>query len=134
MPGARLSPCDARPGRVTRSTVAWSLLVVFLLQPVLAYLATPLVTHDKDGQQVVICTLEGEKIVDLALPGPVEDHGADHCPALQLLQLVGSVQLPTPPAIPEALLYAVDAVDQTVTARSSSTGFSAYSTRAPPVV
>jgi len=113
--------------------MAWVLVVAFLLQPVLAYLVTPLVTHDAEGMQVVICTLEGERIVDLALPAPADADDADPCSALQLFQLAGSVQISEPPTMPAAFLYAVALLDQTARHSHHRLHFSAYSTRAPPI-
>lgn len=115
-------------------TVVWVLLAAFLLQPVLTYLATPLVTHDTQGQQIVICTLQGEKSVLLDLPGPDADDGAEHCPALKLYQIAGTLQIVEPPLPPMLVLQMLHLLDQTAEHAHHALHFSAYSTRAPPAL
>jgi hypothetical protein len=123
-----------RPMRRQPDTVVWVLLAAFLLQPVLTYLATPLVTHDTQGQQIVICTLQGEKSVLLDLPGPDADDGAEHCPALKLYQIASISQISEPPASPVVTLYAVEFLEQTASVAHHTLHFSAYSTRGPPAI
>lgn len=121
-------------GRSRSAITVWVLIVGFLLQPVLTYLATPLMAVDGAGERVVICTLEGLKEIALDLPQP-GDHGDDEqCPALQLLQLVHSAQLAEPPQLPAALLYAVAQVAPRAEHHYHTQWFHAYSTRAPPSV
>ena len=83
-----------------RVFVAWVLVAGFLLQPVLAYLVTPIVAHDAEGQQVVICTLKGSKLVTLELPQLTDNEQTEHCSALKLYQMAGTAQVSEPPPIP----------------------------------
>jgi hypothetical protein len=110
------------------------LIATFLLQPVLTYLVTPVVAHDMQGQQIVICTLQGEKVVTLDIPGLAGGEDPDHCPALKLYQLASISQLSQPPAVPAIQLYAVALLHQTVSHAHHHLHFSAYSTRAPPAI
>lgn len=113
--------------------VAWLLVVGFLCQPVLAYLATPLVTHDRQGHQVVVCTLQGEKLVEIDLPSIDGSGQADHCPALKLLHMAATAQPAESPEVPVRVLFQVSLLEQTAGHQHHSLHFSAYSTRAPPV-
>ena len=119
----------------TRPTItSWLLIAGFLLQPVLTYLVTPLVAHDGEGRQVVVCTLKGEKLVTLELPQLADSGDTEHCAALKLYQLAGTAQVAQPPAVPALLLYAVGRLQQGADHRYTPGHFSAYSTRAPPTV
>ncbi|MCG6967449.1 MAG: hypothetical protein LJE59_13155 [Chromatiaceae bacterium] len=118
--------------RSRRSATVWVLIVGFLLQPVLAYLVTPLVTHDGKGQQVVVCTLKGSKLVSLDLPQPADNTDTEHCAALKLYQMAGAAQISQPPAPPCVSLYSIGLLDQAAGRTHRSLHFSAYSTRAPP--
>jgi hypothetical protein len=115
-----------------RLSVVYALLAVVLLQPLLAYLATPLVTKDGDGHQIAICTLEGIRLIKVDIPGLDLDPPPEHCSALQLVQLSGTTPVTEPPAAPAVVLFAVTLLDQTVRRDHHSLHFSAYSTRAPP--
>lgn len=128
-----VSPIDllARPWR---GMMAWVLIAGFLLQPVLAYLVTPVLTHDVKGQQVVVCTLQGEKLVTLDIPQRVDEQQTEHCSALKLYQMVGTAQVAEPPAVPPIALYVVQWSDQTADVAHHSLHFSAYPARAPPTV
>jgi len=114
--------------------VAWVLILAFLLQPVLAYLVTPIVAHDGKGQQVAICTLKGSKLITLDLPQLADNDETEHCSALKLYQIASTAQVSTPPMAPVASLYSVGLLEQTATHQHHSLHFSAYSTRAPPIV
>jgi hypothetical protein len=117
-----------------RALIAWALIAGFLLQPVLAYLVTPIVAHDGSGQQIVICTLKGSKLVTLDLPALADNDGTEHCAALKLYQLASAVQISEPSVCPVLSLYTVEMQDQTAYHPQRTLHFSAYSTRAPPVV
>ncbi len=119
--------------RLQTATV-WLLIAAFLAQPVLTYLVTPLVTHDPQGQQVVVCTLQGEKIVTLDIPGPGGDDAVEHCPALKLYQIASISQISEPPVAPVVTLFAVELLEQTASVAHRTLHFSAYSTRAPPAL
>jgi len=108
------------------------LIAGFLLQPVLAYLVTPVVTHDVNGQQVVICTLQGEKIVDVDLPPVADTEDVKHCAAIKLYQMAGTVQTSEPPTVPAVVLYSVELLEQTARHAHHVLHFSAYASRAPP--
>lgn len=120
--------------RFGRGLIAWALIAGFLLQPVLAYLVTPIVAHDGKGRQIVICTLKGSKLVTLELPQLADNDETEHCAALKLYQLASTVQISEPPVCPVLSLYSVELLDQTAGHQHHTLHFSAYSTRAPPAV
>jgi hypothetical protein len=120
------------PPRVVRPLTTWLLVAGFLLQPVLAYLVTPLIAHDAAGQQVVVCTLEGQKLVTLDLPSAGEGQGSEHCSALKLFQMAGSAAPSSPLLPPDVGLYAIGPLDQNADHPHRTLHFSAYATRAPP--
>lgn len=126
----RLGRCPKRPRAIT----AWVLIAGFLLQPVLAYLVTPVLMHDTQGQQVVICTLKGQKILNVDIPQLADNDQTEHCAALKLYQVAGTTPISRPPAVPVVILYAVQLLEQTAEHSHHSLHFSAYSTRAPPLV
>ena len=117
-----------------RVFVAWVLVAGFLLQPVLAYLVTPIVAHDTKGQQVVVCTLKGSRLITLELPQLADNEQTEHCSALKLYQMAGTTQVSEPPAVPQISLYSIGLIEQTAQHDHRSLHFSAYSTRAPPVI
>jgi hypothetical protein len=110
------------------------LVAGFLLQPLLAYLVTPLVAHDREGRQVVVCTLKGERLVTLDLPRGVDSEPVEHCSALKLFQMAGTAQLCAPPPAPAPLLYSNQILDQVAEHPRRSLHFSVYATRAPPAL
>lgn len=120
------------PARSHRAATAWVLIAGFLLQPVLAYLVTPIVTHDAHGQQVVICTLKGQKLVTIEGLQLADNQDTEHCSALKLYQMASAAQVSEPPLAPQLTLYAVEVLDQTANHQHHRLHFSAYSTRAPP--
>lgn len=109
------------------------LIVGFLLQPVLGYLVTPVIAHDKHGQQIVICTLQGEKRITVDIPELTTPEGTEHCAALKLFQMAGTTPVSKPPAVPVAVLYAISMLEQTAGHQHHVLHFSAYSSRAPPI-
>ena len=115
-----------------RRLATWILVVGFLLQPVLGYLVTPLLTKDQQGQQIVICTLHGEKRVTVDIPELAGHDNAEHCSALKLYQMAGNAPVSEPPVIADVTLYAVEVVDQTARQQHRHLHFSAYASRAPP--
>jgi len=110
------------------------LIVGFLLQPVLAYLVTPIVEHDAHGNQIVICTLKGQKLVTIDNLQLADNQDTEHCSALKLFQMANAVQVSEPGLAPQLTLYAVEYLDQTADHQHHSLHFSAYSTRAPPAI
>jgi hypothetical protein len=121
-------------GQRRRAVTSWVLIAAFLLQPVLTYLVTPIVAHDMQGQQIVICTLQGERLVTLDIPELAGSEDTEHCPALKLYQIASISQLSEPPAVPAIQLYAVAFLEQTASLAHHALHFSAYSTRAPPAL
>lgn len=120
--------------RTRRAVTAWVLIAGFLLQPILAYLVTPIVVQDGKGHQVVVCTLKGQKVVTLDIPQLADNEGTEHCSALKLYQMASTAQLPAPLHSPVISLDLVAVVDQTADHQHRSLHFSAYASRAPPVV
>jgi len=120
--------------RSGRALVACALIAGFLLQPVLSYLVTPIVAHGGSGEQIVICTLKGSRLVTLDLPALADSDHTEHCAALKLYQLASAVQISEPPVCPVLSLYSVEMQDQTADHPHRTLHFSAYSTRAPPAV
>ena len=114
------------------SIIAWALIAGFLLQPVLAYLVTPIFVHDGDGRQVVMCTLKGNKLVSLDLPQLADNEETEHCSALKLYQMASATQVSEPLVSPAISLYSVELIHQTGGHQHCSLHFSSYSTRAPP--
>jgi hypothetical protein len=131
------APHPRQVGRLapgTRLLTTWVLVCGFLLQPILGYLVTPLIAQDPQGQQIVICTLQGEKLVTLDIPQLVDHGESEHCSALTLYQMAGSTQVSAPPPLLQVTLYAIGSIDQTADHQHGRLHFSAYPTRAPPVV
>ncbi|MCB1798488.1 MAG: hypothetical protein KDI67_06360 [Gammaproteobacteria bacterium] len=122
------------PTRSQQVITAWVLIVGFLLQPVLAYLVTPIVEHDAHGNQIVICTLKGQKLVTIDNLQLADNQDTEHCSALKLFQMANAVQVSEPGLAPQLTLYAVEYLDQTADHQHHSLHFSAYSTRAPPAI
>lgn len=120
--------------RRQRAITAWVLIAGILLQPILTFLASPWFTEDGQGHLTVICTLEGLKEVYVDDSSPLTQQTDDeYCPALELIQLVGSAHQVAPPVIAPLALYFVGLVDQTYDQEHHSLHYSAYSTRAPPI-
>lgn len=122
----------------SRSVVTWVLIAGFLLQPVLAYLVTPMIGHDAQGRTVVLCTLKGEKLVTIDIPSAFDqsdDHqDTEHCSALKLFQMASTAQASPEFSAMPIVLYAIASLHQTADLPHRSLHFSAYSTRAPPIV
>jgi hypothetical protein len=120
--------------RRRRTPLAWLLVALILLQPVVTYLATPWFAQDDAGHYVTMCTLEGEKRVFVGDLLGDTDTDSEHCPALKLLQLAESARAPTPLEAPLRALYAVTLLEQTARQAHHDLHFSAYASRAPPRV
>ena len=119
------------PRRV-RTAALWVLIASFLLQPILGYLVTPIVTHDNDGHWIVICTLKGQKVISVDVPQLADNIDTEHCSALKLYQMAGATQISEPSTLPTVVLFSVEWLDQTLTHEHRALHFSAYTTRAPP--
>ncbi len=121
------------PPRVRAATLL-VLIAGFLLQPILGYLVTPIVAHDTQGNRVVICTLKGQKIISVDMPQLADSADTEHCAALKLYQMAGTTQVSESPTLPVLILYSVTLIDQTAVHEHRVLHFSAYATRAPPIV
>ena len=125
----------ANLGERLRSRISWLLIAVFLCQPVLTYLVTPVAVHTAQGFRAVICTLKGtQKDVIVDLPS-IDDQqqAADDCPAIKLIQLAGIAVAPELHPEPALVLYLIGLLNQTGGHAHHRVHFSAYSTRAPPL-
>ena len=116
------------------ATTTWVLIAGFLLQPILSYLVTPIVAHDSQGNQIVVCTLKGQKVISVHIPQLADNADTEHCSALKLYQMAGFAQVSEPPILPAVILYSVELLDQTALHAHRVLHFSAYATRAPPIV
>lgn len=118
-----------------QTSILWVLVACFLLQPLLAYLVTPMVSKDAKGVHVVICTLEGTKEVFVELPSidGQDNVELEDCPALKLYQVAGATQISLPQPVPVVSFFVVAVIDPTADHEHHSLHFSAYSSRAPPL-
>ena len=117
-----------------RAATLLVLIAGFLLQPILGYLVTPIVAHDTQGNWVVICTLKGQKLISVDVPQLADNIDTEHCSALKLYQMAGMTQVSESPILPVLILYWVASIDQTAVHEHRVLHFSAYATRAPPIV
>lgn len=124
-----ISPPDKR-----FRTVTWLLLLGFLFQPVLTYLATPMSVQQPDGIRVAVCTLNGmQREVLIELPSiDSQQQAQDDCPAMELIQLAATAQPAPDFSFPKVVLYAVGLIEQTAGESHHWLHFSAYASRAPP--
>ncbi len=130
-----MSECLPQIADRTRVITAWVLIVGFLCQPILTYLVTPMQVTDKHGFTAVMCTLKGmQKEVFIELPSITGAEATEDCSAIKLYQLAGTTQIPMPLQEPVAVLYSVESLHQTAGHQHHSLHFSAYSSRAPPLV
>lgn len=117
-----------------RTVITWVLILGFLCQPVLAYLATPMQVTDRNGFHAVVCTLEGSRPeIYIDLPSIAAEQANQPCSAIELLQLAGTTQIAFPPVPPAPLLYLVEVRDQTADRQHRRLHFCAYASRAPPL-
>ncbi|HHI76668.1 MAG TPA: hypothetical protein ENJ94_05790 [Gammaproteobacteria bacterium] len=117
-----------------RTGTAWVLVLAFLCQPILTYLVTPTVVRTSEGFRAVICTLQGaRREVEIQLPS-IDDtaRAVNHCPAIKLIQLAGTVQPVEPPQLLRAVLHALTVVDEPSPPQAPQRPFAAYASRAPP--
>ena len=111
---------------------AWLLAFSILLHPLLTYLATPLVSAHENGYWTVVCTLQGaqKRFVEFDTG---EANGFESCPALKLLQVVGTGSAAIPPFVPSLRLYASVPVGTSVDYPYLAPHFAFFPTRAPPL-
>lgn len=120
--------------RQPHTVITWVLILGFLCQPVLAYLATPMQVTDRNGFHAVVCTLKGTRQeVYIDLPSIAAEQASQTCSAIELFQLAGTTQIALPPVPPAPLLYLVAVQDQTADHQRRRLHFSAYASRAPPL-
>ena len=128
-----MSKLNGKPLR--NAIMAWVLIAGVLLQPVLTYLATPVLADDGKGHYALLCTLNGLQEVnvgDLQMLGEQSDE--EHCPALKLIQLAGTAQTAAPLQAPAATLYLVALAPITADSVHYSSHTTLYPIRAPPMV
>jgi len=128
-------PVISLPDKPFRA-VTWLLLLGFLFQPVLTYLATPMPFEQPGGILVTVCTLDGvhrEVVIELPPIETQQQEGQD-CPAIELVQLAATAQPAFDFSFPKVVLYAVGLIAQTTGYAHHRLHFSAYASRAPPLV
>lgn len=115
--------------------VIYVLLAIFLLQPVVTYLAAPWFDMSENGIVEASCTLNGTKFEPLSTDSDLAKLLAedDFCPALELQDLASSVLEVALPKLIHSKLYIVGLVDQTAKHQHHFLHYSSYSSRAPPV-
>lgn len=119
--------------RARKGMVPWMLTINILLYPLLTYLATPSVQSHAHGQWVVICTLEGNKAVQIDFE-TASDRAPETCPALKLMhQLTGPDQV-VPPGLPVLLLHALTGAPASQPYPYRPPHVRTYPPRAPPAV
>jgi hypothetical protein len=116
-----------------RQWVSALLTAVFLLQPLLTFWVAPMFTHDVRDNLVVVCTLQGAKLVELDAPRHEEGADTFDCPALKLFQIASSATGNQSVSIPTMALYAVSAPGAPTPSQQHAHLFRPYSTRAPPI-
>ncbi len=116
--------------------VIYALLSVFLLQPVVTYLAAPWFNVHENGIVEASCTLNGTKFEPLPADSELAKILAEDefCPALELQDLASSVLELAAPDVLHSSLYVIGMVEQTAGHQHHSLHYSSYSSRAPPVI
>lgn len=128
-----MSKLNGKPLR--NAIMAWVLIAGVLLQPVLTYLATPVLADDGKGHYALLCTLNGLQEVYIAdLPALGEQSDETHCPALKLLQLASTAAIAAPLQAPAATLYLVALAPITGDSVNHRVHTTLYPIRAPPMV
>ena len=115
-------------------STAWSLVFSILLQPVIAYLATPAVAQDQRGHYVLLCTLKG--LQEVYVEGGQESVAAadeEYCPALKLFNLVSGAKTATAFQVPDPGLYTLAFPDIRLERPVILHNPSVYPIRAPPL-
>ncbi len=113
--------------------VTWLLITGFLFQPILTYLATPMLVADRSGNVVLICTLYGIQAVNTGSVEGADDPANQYlCPALSLLHSSHNAQISYPPTIPEVNFHEVAKAVQCPEQEYCREYFHAFLTRGPP--
>lgn len=114
----------------------------FLFQPVLTYLATPMVGYDAEGHAVVEkCTLMGSKRISnqsplptrTPEPSPNAPDDSEECPVLTLYKIAGTAQITHPPTVLTLTPGNAKLIVDVEVLHCRAAQFSAYATRAPPL-
>jgi hypothetical protein len=110
------------------------LIFSILLQPVVAYLATPAVAQDQRGHYVLLCTLKGLQEVYIE-GGQASVAAADeeYCPALKLFNLISGAKTATAFQVPDPGLYTLAFPDARLDRPVILDKPSVYPIRAPPL-
>ena len=117
-----------------RSRTAWALIFSILLQPVIAYLATPSIAQDQRGHYVLLCTLKGlQEVYIEGGQAPAASGDEEYCPALKLYNLISHAKTVTAFQIPDPRAYAVASLDARFDRPASLHESSVYPIRAPPI-
>lgn len=137
MNGLRRQWAPGSTSRPTRRspTLAWVLIAAFLLQPLLAYLATPVLGHGSDGRRVVVCTLKGQRLAEedrLRRDGAPDRPATDLCPAQQLYQLGGTTPIPASAPTIAVVRRATAAPPAAAFVAYCTPTWTAYASRGPP--
>lgn len=117
--------------RARQGMVPWVLTVNILLYPLLTYLGTPSVQSHAHAQWVVVCTLQGEKAVQVDFNSG-SGQAPEACPALKLMHQLASANEVALCELPALVLHAL--IGQLVANRYSylSPHVRTYPSRAPP--
>ena len=110
------------------------LIVSILLQPVIAYLATPSIAQDQRGHYVLLCTLKGlQEVYIEGEQAPAAAGDEEHCPALKLYNLISHAKTVAAFQIPDPRVYTVASPDVRFVRPASLHDSSVYPIRAPPM-
>lgn len=122
---------------IVRRAVVGVMMCLVLAQATLGYLTTPILMdgeHDGSVVTVLLCTLQGEKYLDVEYPEFAADNELEVCPALDLAQMLSTGlvfdlgnSLAVLPQVATAIVDRRNAVLSAITPKG-------YSSRAPPVL
>jgi hypothetical protein len=120
---------------------AYLLLLGFLFQPIMVYWASPWFdTNQTTGQTEIICTLKGERLQNIPADSPLAElfaqinNNDDYCPVLQLVDMANTALTFSLPDYIATTSYMIGLLEQTAHHQHHSLHYSAYSSRAPPVL
>ncbi len=116
-----------------KAVILWVLIACFLTQPVMLSLSPALLSHDQQGEPVVLCSINGNKIVYVDNQGQLQ-HQQHECPIWQLL-LATSSALTSDVSLHIWQSFAViEVMNQTIQYQHNTFHFLAYTSRGPPQV
>mgnify|MGYP000961501573 CR=1 FL=1 len=111
------------------------LLLVFLMQPLLTYLATPLFISQDNHLAAVSCTLKGQQTEFISADselGKLLGLQDEYCPALELVDMLASGMTSGAPLITGLLWYQASQLNHFVSISYLHPLTEHYQTRAPP--